>query len=193
MVLHTRRSIEAHLSLFVNIPGCTGKRQTDTERKFDSLPNPLSHEESTMHKRRPWWQQGCSAGQEGNGLAGRAAQGRHVVSEKPQQVNVVERAWNVGTRLPGTRRLPAMWSLASLFVSLCLSFFICKIGIKLPLTSHRLVEGLNRVIDAKAHCKLVDPIQTSLLQEFWNTTLDSNAVGSRCGWFQAFYNGGSIR
>lgn len=34
--------------------------------------------------------------------------GVECVSEKHLQVNVVERAWNVGTRLPGTRHLPAM-------------------------------------------------------------------------------------
>lgn len=67
--------------------------------------------------------------------------GVECVSEKYLQVNVLERAWNVRTRLPGTRHLPAMWSLASPFISLCLSFAICKIGIKLPLTAHRLVEG----------------------------------------------------
>lgn len=70
---------------------------------------------------------------------------------------MVERAWNVRIGLPRARLSPAMWSSASLFISLCLSFFICKIGIKLPLTSHRLVEGLNGIIDAKAHCKRLNP------------------------------------
>ena len=100
-------------------------------------------------------------------------------SEKHLRVNVVERARDVGTRLPGTRHLPAVWSLASPFISLCLSFFICKIGIKLPLNSHRPEEGLNGEIDAKAPRKLVDPTQRSPLQELWRAVLDSNAVGSR--------------
>lgn len=47
--------------------------------------------------------------------------------------------------------------LQQVFISFVL-VFICKIGIKLPLTSHRLVEGLNGIIDAKAHCKrLLNP------------------------------------
>lgn len=60
-------------------------------------------------------------------------------------------------RLPDLSHLPAMQSSASPLISLCLSFFICKIGIKLPLTSHRLVGGLNGIIDAKADCKLLNP------------------------------------
>lgn len=94
---------------------------------------------------------------EGDGLSGRAAQWWNV-----SQRNICRLMWwkdrgMLESGCPGLGYLPGMWSSASLFISFCLSFLICKIGIKLPLTSHRLVEGLNGIIDAKAHCKRLNP------------------------------------
>lgn len=63
----------------------------------------------------------------------------------------------------GTRLSPHHVSSASLFTSLCLSFSSAKIGIKLPLTSHGLVEGLNGIMDAKAHCELLNPYTNVIL------------------------------
>lgn len=156
VALHPRQPTEVHLSLFVSIPGCTRLRK-QMQKGNSILLRTLSPTKAAQ------WTKAFLGGsrdirkEEGNGLSGRTAQWWNV-----WQRNICRLMWwkdhgMLESGCPGLGYLPAMWSSASLFISLCLSFFICKTGIKLPLTSHRLVEGLNGIMDAKAHCKRLNP------------------------------------
>lgn len=66
----------------------------------------------------------------------------------------------------GCRRLGCLTAMCLQQVSslpFVLVFSSAKIGIKLPLTSHELVEGLNGIMDAKAHCELLNPYTDVML------------------------------
>lgn len=138
-----------------------GTQQTDGERKFNSPPNPLPTKAAQ-------WTKGFLSGIRDvrrRGGQWTVREGSSVVEcgAERLQANAVGRERAVRGRRPGLGQLPVTCSAASPVSSLCLSFFICKIGIKLPLTSHRLVEGLNGIIDIKAHHELLNPYTTVTL------------------------------
>lgn len=136
-----------------------GTQQTDGERKFNSPPNPLPTKAGQ-------WTKGFLSGIRDvrrRGGQWTVREGSSVVECGAERLCRLMR-WEENGLLEagchGLGQLPVTCSAASPLSSLCLSFFICKIGIKLPLTSHRLVEGLNGIIDIKAHHELLNPYTT---------------------------------
>lgn len=92
----------------------------------------------------------------------------------------------------GLGRLPAMCLQQVSSLPFVLVFSSAKIGIKLPLTSHGLVEGLNGIMDARAHCELLNPYTNVILLGALESHagFQTYAAGLDILWLaREFYNG----